>query len=203
MKHVPYLSLLLLLLTLPLTGCSSMSHRCSDPGACIRNKCVAHKAWHAWKWCYEDVDHRHHFAKGFRAGYLDVLEGGKGCQPTLPPKCYWKSCYQTAEGQAKVHAWFDGFSHGALAAQQDGVANWNRIPLSPTARMNLRMAHAQPQPHAWHGHGPPPPIAAPAPPAVPQPLILDSNLDGDDDDDPEFIDLPVDDEELPVLRPYE
>lgn len=203
MKHIPYISLLSLLVTMSLTGCASISGQWSDPGSCFRYKCEAHKAWHRWRWCYDDVDHRHHFARGFKAGYRDVLEGGKGCQPTIAPRCYWKSCYQTAEGQAKVNAWFDGFSHGALAAQQDGVGHWNQIPLSPTARMNLRVANSHAQPSPWHGHGPPPPVAAPAPPNMPQPLLLDQDDDEmDEHGETEYVESPAD-QELPVLRPYE
>ena len=34
-------------------------------------------------------------------------------------------------------AWFDGFSHGAAAAQQDGLGNLQQLPISPTARANM------------------------------------------------------------------
>ncbi len=211
MQSKSIISLMSLLLLLSLTGCASISDRWHNPGTCVKNKCRAHHAWCKWCWCYDDVDHRHHFGKGFRAGYRDVLEGGKGCQPTLPPRCYWKSCYQTCEGREKVNAWFDGFSHGALAAQQDGVANWNQIPLSPTARMNLRMAGAPPQPTHWGTNGLPTPMAAPPPPpAGAPPLILHQPPTMNDDDDDDGLDeidldelgIEAEDEAFP-LRPYE
>lgn len=77
------------------------------------------------------------FCQGFRAGYENILAGGKGCQPTLPPRLYWKPCYQNPEGQCKIQSWFDGYSHGALAAQQDGYGNLQTIPMSSTARQNF------------------------------------------------------------------
>ena len=87
---------------------------------------------------------RNHFARGFKAGYRNVLEGGSGCQPTLPPECYWKACYQTPAGRCKTYAWFDGFSHGALAAKQDGYGGLGEIPISPRVKENLRLANSRP-----------------------------------------------------------
>lgn len=43
------------------------------------------------------------------------------------PPSYWKVQYQTEQGKAMTNAWFDGYSHGALAAEADGVADLNRI----------------------------------------------------------------------------
>lgn len=121
-------------------GCNSISDMCLETEMGARDCVLAHKAWGHWSWCYDELNHPHHFAKGFRAGYEDILGGGKGCQPTIPPRCYWKPCYQTPEGQCKTQAWFDGFSHGALAAQQDGYGNLQTIPLSSTAKQNLMNA---------------------------------------------------------------
>jgi len=148
-------------------------HNCLDKTVTgVHHKVQAQKAWHQWSWCYDEINHPHHFAKGFKAGYRDVLDGGKGCQPTLPPRCYWKSCYRSAEGRCKVNAWFDGFSHGAMAAQQDGAGNWNQIPISPTARMNLQMASAQPKAFGIATYGVPMPIAGSVPPPAPAALPL-------------------------------
>ncbi len=155
MKPIQYA--ILLLSAAAAGGCASMQDGLVDHEVRLRNRMRAQHAWNEWSWCYDDLDHPFHFAKGFKAGYRDILNGGKGCQPTLPPRCYWKSCYRSAEGRCKVNAWFDGFSHGALAAQQDGVGAWNQIPLSPTARMNM---------HAVTRSGQPMPTAHPLPPPV-------------------------------------
>ena len=205
MSRKPCLSLMALVI-LSLSGCTLTHDRWSDPVTCVRHKCQAHKAWLEWIWCYEDVEHRHHFGKGFRAGYRDVLEGGNGCQPTLPPRCYWKSHYRSAEGRSRVYAWFDGFSHGALAAQQDGANAWNDIPISPTARANLQMSTASAQPNYWHGNGTPPPIVSPPPPPPPGPSV---HVNPDDEDLPLLPEVEVEDSDSPAkanvlqLRPYE
>ncbi|MCA9062932.1 MAG: hypothetical protein KDA96_07730 [Planctomycetaceae bacterium] len=126
------------------SGCSSLQDHVVDVETGLRNRVLAHQAWNEWSWCYDDLDHPFHFSKGFRDGYRAVLAGGSGCQPTLPPRCYWKPQYQTPEGRCVTHAWFDGYSHGALAAQQDGYGNLNEIPISPTARANLISKRATP-----------------------------------------------------------
>ncbi len=118
-------------------GCSSISDMCLEQEMSCRNHVLAYKAWGEWSWCYDELNHPHHFAKGFRAGYQNILAGGKGCQPTLPPRCYWKPCFQCPEGQSQIQSWFDGFSHGALAAQQDGYGNMHTIPMSSNARQNF------------------------------------------------------------------
>jgi len=134
------LSLLMLSMLASLNGCASMTDGMIGCEMGIRNCVLAHKAWGHWSWCYDKLDFPHHFAKGFRAGYRNVLDGGNGCQPTLPPQCYWKPHYQTPKGHCQTHAWFDGFSHGALAAKQDGYGYLGEIPISPTARANFEHA---------------------------------------------------------------
>lgn len=123
-------------------GCSALQDHCIELETDLRNQILAQRAWGEWSWCYDELDHPKHFARGFKDGYTDVINGGNGCQPTLPPKCYWKPHYQSPDGRACIEAWFDGFSHGALAAQQDGQANLGQIPISPTARMNLNSRNA-------------------------------------------------------------
>ena len=82
---------------------------------------------------------RHHFQKekfdkdfraGFRAGYEEVAAGGNGCCPAVPPQNYWSWEFQSAEGRGRTQAWYAGFPHGARAAEEDGVANWNQMPMS-------------------------------------------------------------------------
>lgn len=131
-------------------GCASIHECVVDCEMGMRNHVLAQKAWGEWSWCYDDLDYPMHFAKGFKDGYTDILEGGPGCQPTLPPKCYWKPQFQTAEGRCKINAWFDGFSHGALAAQQDGYGNLQQIPISPTARANLMTRQSTPAAFPYH-----------------------------------------------------
>lgn len=197
MNKIIHAALLLSMATC-LTGCGSMTSL-TDCKSKIRNKCIAQKAWNHWSWCYDDLDHPHHFARGFKAGYRDILEGGKGCQPTLPPKCYWSSCH-SPQGVCEVNAWFDGFLHGVLAANQDGVGSFSQVPISPTARMNLE-ASRNPHPYGHSGEHGPPPIAIPEyesnwDESTSQPLI-----DGEDEvGDPGKVDI---DEVIDPARDYE
>ncbi|MEY3176279.1 MAG: hypothetical protein RLZZ436_4193 [Planctomycetota bacterium] len=133
---------LLAALLMTATGCSSLHDYVIQTETSIRNGILAQKAWGEWSWCYDDLDHPMDFATGFKAGYRNVVGGGQGCQPTLPPRCYWKPCYETPSGREKINAWFDGYSHGALAAHQDGMANLSELPISPTARQNLMTRRA-------------------------------------------------------------
>jgi hypothetical protein len=88
------------------------------------------KAWHARKHCFVDQKYLKDFQRGFRAGYMQVADSGSGCTPAFPPVEYWNWCYQSAEGQARVAAWFAGFPHGAQAAEEEGVGMWNQIQTS-------------------------------------------------------------------------
>ncbi len=144
---------LLLLVTaiMGISGCTSLCDGVVNMEMDCRNKILAQKAWGHWSWCYGDLAHPWHFARGFKAGYKNVLEGGSGCQPTLPPQCYWKPGFQTPEGHGKIHAWFDGFSHGALAAKQDGYGSLGELPISPTARTNMELARTKPTSEMFYG----------------------------------------------------
>lgn len=192
------------LLFVAISGCSSMFHSAVNCEIAIRNKVLAQKAWGHWSWCYEQLDYPLHFARGFKAGYRDVLNGGSGCQPTLPPECYWKPNFQSHEGRAKINSWFDGFSHGALAAQQDGYGNLGEIPISPTARANIENAQRQPDPHGLAtGFDTAQPLAPMTLPAEMNEHTLEDAPELPDD----VLDLPGPSQHDPVLippiRPYE
>ena len=70
------------------------------------------------------------FMNGFLEGYHDMLQGGDGCLPVVPPKKYWGWRYQSAGGQSSISDWFDGYASGVQAAREDGLANVSRIPTS-------------------------------------------------------------------------
>ncbi|MFO0999262.1 MAG: hypothetical protein U0936_02915 [Planctomycetaceae bacterium] len=132
-------------------GCNAIQDHCVSFETNMRNTVLAQKGWRNWASCYENVNYKLHFSNGFRDGYTNILEGGKGCQPTLPPRCYWKPQFQTPEGRARTNAWFDGFSHGAVAAQQDGFGSLQQLPISPTARANLLARQAPPSASCFSG----------------------------------------------------
>ncbi|XZE36397.1 hypothetical protein SH501x_001963 [Pirellulaceae bacterium SH501] len=104
-----------------------------------RNAVSARRAWHARKDCFANQKYIKDFARGFRAGYMDIADGGTGCVPTFPPREYWGWRYQSCEGQAKVSAWFSGFPHGARAAEEDGIGNYSQIQTS----LSIQQQYAQ------------------------------------------------------------
>lgn len=92
-----------------------------------RNRAMAAKAWHCRK---EQFAHRHHmdeFQAGFYAGYENIACGGTGCVPAIVPKEYWGWKHQSADGQAGVNSWFEGYPMGVQAAEIDGIGNWSQI----------------------------------------------------------------------------
>jgi hypothetical protein len=70
-------------------------------------------------------------AEGFKDGFADYLfDGGCGEPPLLPPHRYRKLRYRTPEGYRAAEEWFEGFRHGAAAAQEGG---YRRYVLGPTS----------------------------------------------------------------------
>lgn len=117
-----------ILLLLSTTGCLyEIRDEIIDCEFKLKNCFMADAAWKQCSPVYRDLENQRDFRAGFKAGYKDVAFGANGCPPTLPPACYWKACYATDAGKAKAHAWFDGYAHGAVAAEGDGVADSNRI----------------------------------------------------------------------------
>lgn len=99
----------------------------------VRNQYLARMAWHRCSDAYDDHPHEKEFGHGFRDGYAAVASGADGCCPSMPPRCYWNTCYRGCEGQSKVNAWFDGYARGAIAAEADGLAASGRIVMRQPA----------------------------------------------------------------------
>lgn len=95
-----------------------------------RNSAWAARAWH----CSRDAHGNHAYLSdleaGFRQGYEDVAAGGNGCLPLICPQSYWGWQYQSADGQNRMNAWFEGYPLGAKAAEQDGIAHWGAVGTS-------------------------------------------------------------------------
>ncbi|GIW91314.1 MAG: hypothetical protein KatS3mg109_1746 [Pirellulaceae bacterium] len=119
-----------------------------------RNSAWASQAWHMRKWQFVDQPYFREFGEGFRAGYIDVANGGNGCTPALPPRKYWNWRYQTAEGQAKVAAWFAGYPHGARAAEEDGAGLFSQIQVSELLRKEYQLGHQPPYKSPLFFHNP-------------------------------------------------
>jgi hypothetical protein len=105
------------------TGCAAvqdMQYSCS-------NYC---RAFMAWQTQSKKFNGRHSadYATGWKKGYFSVAMGGPGCPPAIPPERYWRSKYQSLEGQRAIEAWYRGFEDGSLASERDGTNNWHEVP---------------------------------------------------------------------------
>ena len=134
--------LLALLFGTTFSGCASFYDCYDENTMSVRNHVLAKQAWMRWQWCYADMPCHGDFGRGFRDGYIDGINGVPNCQPVLPPRRYWSVKYQSADGHCHVNAWYNGYSHGHLAALKDGYGEVSRIPMSPSARQNMLQAQA-------------------------------------------------------------
>jgi len=113
--------------------CDQFSYiECMDNAyASYRAQSQANKAWkHYSRQCADGDPHKCYYKDGFLDGFYDVAMGGQGCLPAIPPRRYWKSCYETAEGRLKICAYFQGYSAGVQAGFETGKARSNRLPTS-------------------------------------------------------------------------
>jgi len=115
-----------------LASCHQL-HDCLDEQmTSCRNSHLAKCAWCRCRGNYVDCqDNLWDFGSGFRYGYADILNGGRGCPPAFAPRSYWGCCYNGPEGKCEIAAWYDGFHHGAAAALADGYgADYAAVPSS-------------------------------------------------------------------------
>jgi hypothetical protein len=92
-----------------------------------RNRVWAARAWLCRKGEFASHCYPADLEAGFRQGYEDVAAGGSGCLPAVCPQSYWGWQYQSADGQARMNAWFEGYPLGVQAAEQDGVGHWGNV----------------------------------------------------------------------------
>jgi hypothetical protein len=97
-------------------GCVSEINSC---GTWVHQTWVTDGAWRHRKWMYEGIACESSFKAGFKAGYRFSNCGGDSCQPPGPSH-FWFANGMTEQDQREAQAWCDGFTHGSLAAQQDG-----------------------------------------------------------------------------------
>jgi hypothetical protein len=98
------------------SGCYTVQNTISDWQSAQAARVNAHRAWWRYRPDYLDQECPRDFGYGFRSGYADVSLGANGCPPTLAPRCYWNA----RNSECRTIAWFDGYSHGAIAAEADG-----------------------------------------------------------------------------------
>ena len=112
------------------SGCYTVREDIDD---CIMEKRLKYQARSAWsdaKSSCNDVEYRSHFQDGFEAGYLNVAQGGDGRPPILAPAKYRSWWYQNEVGNPEAMSWLDGYSYGAMNAEQNGVGQTQRVVTS-------------------------------------------------------------------------
>lgn len=91
---------------------------------------LACSAWKAYQPAHPERADSADFAKGFKLGYADYLEGGgDGSSHPLPPLRYWKVRHETPEGRAATLCWLEGFQAGAAAAKASGYRQLIVVPV--------------------------------------------------------------------------
>ncbi len=121
----------------PVRGIKEQMHYYDEADELItgwRNLVWSQASWKKHQEQFESHPYVHDFGEGFRAGYRNVASCGNGCPPPVAPRKYWSWRYQTPEGQAKMAAWFEGYPHGARAAEEEGIGNWSQIQISYATR---------------------------------------------------------------------
>lgn len=119
-------------------GCRQMQSDLNDFLTIKRDECSALRTWKRYRRDYEgSVHYLHDFGFGFQRGYMDVAAGGSGCPPVVPAEEYWCVKYQTASGEERIDAWFQGYNEGVAVAEQLGVRGRNYIQISPFRRAQL------------------------------------------------------------------
>jgi hypothetical protein len=96
--------------------------------SCARNRVLARSAWEEFEGANRDCKHSPDFASGFTRGFVDYLDFGSANPPPIPPRRYWKVCYQSPEGHLAIDDWFAGYRSGASAAEQSGYRSYITIP---------------------------------------------------------------------------
>lgn len=74
-----------------------------------------------------------HFCRGYEQAYEDIATGASGSTPVIPPKHYWGMEFRTPVGYSSSEQWFAGYRTGAAIAEQEGLKEFNTIPVSMIA----------------------------------------------------------------------
>ncbi|MEO0530428.1 MAG: hypothetical protein AAF266_07585 [Planctomycetota bacterium] len=75
------------------------------------------------------------YAWGFREGFASyVYAGGSGEPPAVPPRPYWQLDLRNPEGSRAVQSWFEGYRHGARVAREGGYRRTATIKVSASLR---------------------------------------------------------------------
>lgn len=114
-------------LFLSLSGCTALSDCKYEVGQKIRTG----QAWHEFDGCNDQCftcDYR----DGWKKGYYDVLTGGDGRPPVVPPKKYWKPPVFAEHDPSRQNDWYTGYQDGASCAKAQPDFHYVPTFMAPT-----------------------------------------------------------------------
>ncbi len=114
----------------PMVGCRSYQFAVGDAVMLSYRDMVWARRAYNLRFGNLDRPYGEHFYNGFCAGYADVMNGGDGYVPALPPVSYRTPRFQSTDGLQCVNAWFEGYPAGVKAAKQENVGDLNQVPIS-------------------------------------------------------------------------
>jgi hypothetical protein len=138
---------------------------------------AAEKAWRDRRWMYEGLPYKVSFKAGFVAGYRFARGGYDSCEPPMP-KHYWRINGITDEDRYRAQAWTDGFTHGTLAAQQDGCATQSALDAAAAIAPQGTPDFAYLTPPAGEMQSPDGDMNYPAPAPMPGPMGVPNGMPG-------------------------
>lgn len=101
-------------------GCASVGRLSSVSR--VSPTIATHLAWGQYDSGLLISRHSREFAAGWKAGYLNVLTGGDGRAPIIPPERFWIEGSLGRDCNAQ-HDWLKGFAQGARCACQSGLGH--------------------------------------------------------------------------------
>ena len=123
----------------PMVGCRSYQFAVGDAVMLSYRDMVWARRAYNLRYGNLDRPYGEHFYNGFCAGYADVMNGGDGYVPALPPVSYRGPRFQSTDGLQCVNAWFEGFPAGVKAAKQENVGDLNQVPISKMMEAAIEM----------------------------------------------------------------
>lgn len=135
------------------SGCYQSRMPFERCAASLRNQHLAKSAWCARSGCYDGLQEcLCDFKRGFKDGYVAAIEGKDRTPPSIAPRRYHGLFYCSDGGKCCEAAWFDGWEHGRVAAEQDGAAGLYtvqlRCPCKPCNGSGFADPHAPYSPYA-------------------------------------------------------
>ncbi len=147
-----------------------------------RNERLAREAWSSWCGQHSGASFSKDYQRGFEEGYADFLYAGAQCDPpSLPPRDYWRSEYQTPDGYRAICDWYSGFRDGTTTAREGPHAPWMKLPtaLAMTSPAMLPGGALGPTPSSVPPATlVPTPTPSPAPPVSPLPTPAAAPVNG-------------------------